>query len=130
MSKEEDRQTQKSGRIDRRPRGMQDIKTVRSPRIHGLPRRDDNYYLDLYLLKKEQQRLEKEAVRVERQWRRVQERKSDVQRDMVVHEQHVLQGLGILEEPPPDRHLGSSLGESYPSDKHKERKWTSMPVEY
>ena len=128
MSEEEDRQTQKLGRSDRRPRGMQDIKTVRSPRIHAVPRRDDNYYLDLYLLHKEQQRLEREAARLEEQWGRVQERKSDVQREMAVHEQRVLQGLGTLGESPPGHRLGSSNGESNPSDKHK--KWTRMPVEY
>jgi hypothetical protein len=54
-------------------KGVSDLRTALTTRVHAKPPQKGTAHLDLYLLSKEKQRLEKELVRLERQQRRVQE---------------------------------------------------------
>jgi len=126
----EDRQAQKGGKRDRSLRGVQDIKTGRSERIHSVPRRDDNYYLDLFLLKKERERLEKEVAWVDKKRKRVQDTRKDVQKRIAALEEKVLEGMSILQRPPPDRASRPEGKESAGSDEQQGKKLTKMTLDY
>ncbi len=109
-------------------KGVQDIKTGISKRLRSMPRRDDRYYLDLYLLQKEETRLKREASWVEKRKKRVQERTSDVQQEIVAQEEKVLERLSISQESVPNR--PSQPEGKQQSDKHEGKKWTKMTLDY
>lgn len=130
MIEEEEKEARKGDKTVSDFKGVQDIKTGISKRIRSMPRRDDHYYLDLYLLQKEQQRLAKEASWVDKRRRRVQERTGDVQQEIVAQEEKVLEGLSILQESPPNRPKQLKNKEAAQSDKYKGKKWTTMTLDY
>ena len=130
MSEEEEKQAKKGGKTVSDFKGVPDIKTAISKHIRSMPRQDDRYYLDLYLLQKEQQRLEREAGWADKRKKRVQKRASDVQQEIAAQEKKALEGMSILQESPPDRPSQIEDKEETQSDKHKAKKWTTMSLEY
>jgi len=130
MGEEEEKQAKKGGKTVSDLKGVQDIKTGISKRVRSMPRRDDRYYLDLYLLQKEQERLKKEVGWVDKRGKRVQERTADVQQEIAAQEEKALEEMSILQGSLPDPPSQPKDKEEAQSDKHKRKKWTTMTLDY
>ena len=53
------------------PRGLSDVRTALTSRLHSLPTQKGTGHRDLYLLSKEKERLEKEIALIDRRRKRV-----------------------------------------------------------
>jgi hypothetical protein len=63
-------------------RGLGDLRTAITSRIHAKPPRKGTAHLDLYLLDMERQRLEKELARLERRRERIQGHLAEIAKAM------------------------------------------------
>jgi hypothetical protein len=61
-------------------KSLRDIRSLRSTGKRSIPRVQSSAYLDLYILEKEKERLEKEATLLERRSRAILKRLGDIQR--------------------------------------------------
>ena len=66
--------------------GLREIRSLRSTGKRSIPRVQSSAYLDLYMLEKEKERLEKEAVLLEKRSRAILKRLGDIQRQAEVLE--------------------------------------------
>ena len=108
-------------------KGLGDLRTAITNRVHAKPPQKGTAHLDLYLLSKEKQRLEKELTRLEQRQRRIQE-----------HLVEIRQAMGTLEqeaegERSPDNPLTDLAGEKKgpaPASQYSQRQWKKMTFEY
>jgi predicted nucleic acid-binding Zn-ribbon protein len=59
-------------------KSLREIRTMQSSKKRSMPRVQTSAYLDLYILKKEEDRLEKEIAALDRRKRNAQKRLSDI----------------------------------------------------
>ena len=108
-------------------KGLGDIRTALSSRLHSKPAQKGTAHRDLYILGNEKRRLEKELVRLERQQKRVQEHLAET-----VQEIAKLQQEAQLEDSsqeastiPVTRERQSARPPDY-----SQRRWKKMTVDY
>ncbi len=99
-------------------RGVRDIRSMQGSGRRAIPRAQSSAHLDLYVLGKEQERLEKEASLLEKRSRAIQKRLGDIQRQM-----------GVLEKFAQAEKVASS--EEWPEERNGSGKqWKTFPLEY
>ena len=108
-------------------RGLGDMRTALSTRLHSKPAQKGTAHRDLYILGNEKKRLEKELVRLERQQRRVQEHLAET-----VQEIAKLQHEAQLEDSSQAASTISVTRErqsAAPPD-YSRRRWKKMTLDY
>jgi predicted nucleic acid-binding Zn-ribbon protein len=63
-------------------KSLREIRTMQSSKKRSIPRTQTSAYLDLYVLRREKDRLEKEIAVLERRKRNIQERLGDIGAEM------------------------------------------------
>ncbi|MFH1763042.1 MAG: hypothetical protein ABIF09_02515 [Gemmatimonadota bacterium] len=63
-------------------RGLRDVRSMHSTGQRSMPRRQGSTYLELYMLRVEQERLEKEAVLLAKRHQGIQKRLGEIQKQM------------------------------------------------
>lgn len=96
-------------------KGLQDIHSGVSKGIRSVPPRNDRYYLELYLLQMERERLTQEATSLQKRNTRIQRRLAVIASEMAEKEQKVTQNA-----------------KNSPQEKHeyKEEEWKRMSINY
>ncbi len=139
LEQENQRLREELARLDEMPRkkrptvsdlsGVSDLNTGISKGIRSMPGAEDRYYLDLYLMQKERDRLAKETSTLKKRRLRIGRKVADIGQDMAEKEEKAIQHMAILmEEPTP----GQKKGPGTPaSDKEpKQKKYEYKPEEW
>lgn len=95
--------------------GLREIRTLHSAKKRSIPRVQSSTYLDLYMLKKEKDRLEKEIYVLDKRKKSMQKRLDEIDAEMKK-----------LEEAEPRRSQAKPEGFKKPSGKD----WKTMPLKY
>jgi hypothetical protein len=107
-------------------KGVQDIHSGVSKGIHSVPPRNDRYYLDLYLLQMEGERLTQEATSLQKRNTRIDRRLAEISREMAEKERRVSEN--VRGRPTPARHRGPETARKRDADQGE--RWKQMPVNY
>jgi len=62
--------------------GLRDIRTMHSSKKRSIPRAQSSAYLDLYMLRKEKDRLEKEVYNLDKRKKNIQKRIDEINAEM------------------------------------------------
>ena len=108
-------------------KGLGDLRTAITNRVHAKPPQKGTAHLDLYLLSKEKQRLEKELTRLEQRQKRIQEHLTEIRQMMSTLEQEA-ECERSLDNPSTD--LAEGKNESAPASQYSQRQWKKMTFEY
>jgi len=122
-------------------KGVQDIPTNVGNKIRSAPptRQDDRYYLDLYLLQKERDRLAQEIALIKKRRLRIGIKVADIDKEMAKKQEKALQDMAILSsEPPTSQADGKSVkekaaGKNQKAPKryeYKDEEWNKFTLEY
>lgn len=122
-------------------RGVQDMNTSVSKGIRSMPGQEDRYYLDLYLLQKERERLVKETRWIKKRRLRVGRKVADIDKDRAEKEEKALPGMTILADEPSTTKAESgekpveekAIGKKQKAPKryeYKEEEWNRFTLEY
>ena len=95
--------------------GLREIKTMHSSKKRSIPRVQSSAYLDLYMLRKEKDRLEKEVYILEKRKKGIQKRIDEISAEM-----------DKLEKAEPKRREAKPERLGIPSGKD----WKTMPLKY
>ena len=95
--------------------GLRSIKSMHSTGKRSMPRVLSSAYLDLYMLRKEKDRLEKEKSVLKRRWSAIQKRLRDIAEQMEMLEKSAKE----------EGTLASDRGET-----EKQSKWKTMTLNY
>jgi hypothetical protein len=115
--------TASNARGVRHLKGVQDINTGVSRAMHSVPPRSDRYYLDLYLLQMESERLNQEAASLGKRNTRIERRLAEISSEMAEKQQKAIQGKGS--ETPLGNRKSRQKGYAYNEDE-----WNRMSVNY
>lgn len=107
----------------RRPKGLLDIHSSLSRGIHSVPARNERYYLELYLLQVERERLSQEAASLQKRSTRIQRRLAEISDEMAEKRQKAIQGNG--RKTPLRNRTPRQEGYAY-----NEEEWNRMSVDY
>jgi len=112
-------------------KGLSDLRTATTSRIHAKPPQKGTEYLNLYLLDKEAQRLEKELAGLEQRQRRIWAHLAEIRKAMETLEMEARQATS----PQASSHLTPSPPgpAALPSQLIRDRQqplWKKMAVEY
>ncbi|MBI2912296.1 MAG: hypothetical protein HYY03_00060 [Chloroflexi bacterium] len=107
-------------------KGVQDIHSGVSKGIHSVPPRNDRYYLDLYLLQMESERLSQEATSIQKRNTRIERRLAEISREMAMKEQKASENL--TGQSIPAQHQGSET--AHQRQGRPEQTWKRMPLRY
>lgn len=108
-------------------KGLSDLRTALTTRVHSKPPQKGTAHLDLYLLSKEKQRLEKELAHLERRQRRIQEHLSEIRQAMGTLEQEAERERSS-EDPATD--IGGGEKQTAPASQYGPRQWKKMTLNY
>ena len=108
-------------------KGLSDLRTAITTRVHAKPPQKGTAHLDLYLLSKERQRLEKELARLEQRQRRIQEHLAEIRQAMGTLEQETERERSS-EDPSTD--IGAGEKQPAPASQYGQRRWKKMPLDY
>jgi hypothetical protein len=98
--------------------GLRDIRSMRTTGQRSMPRRQGSAYLELYMLRVEKERLEKEAALLAKRSEGIQKRLRDIQRQM-----EGLERSAQTERP--------SNGEEKAAERSAPaKKWKTFPMNY
>lgn len=105
-----------------RTRGLSDLRTATTSRIHAKPPQKGTEYLNLYLLDKESQRLDQELAGLEHRQKRIHIHQADIRKAMAKAE----------EEARRERRPGmqTEAKENLPSGERRPPQWKKMAVGY
>jgi len=108
-------------------KGLSDLRTAITTRVHAKPPQKGTAHLDLYLLGKEKQRLEQELARLEQRQRRIQVHLAEIRQAMATLEQETER-----ERSPEDPSVDIGAGEKQPApaSQYSQRRWKKMTVDY
>ena len=107
-------------------KGVQDIHTGVSKAIHSVPPRNDRYYLDLYLLQMESERLRQEATSLQKRNTRIERRLAEISSEMAKKRQKATQSMRGQSTPA----QGEASETARKRDAHQGERWKQMPVGY
>ena len=121
--------------------GVQDMNTSVSKGIRSMPGQEDRYYLDLYLLQKERERLVKETRWIKKRRLRVGRKVVDLDKDRAEKEEQALPGMTILSSEPATSKAESAgktvkekaIGKKQAAPKryeYKEEEWNKLGLDY
>ncbi len=99
--------------------GLRNIRSMHSTGKRSIPRVASSAYLDLYMLRKEKERLEKEDAILEKRKAGIQKRLEDIKKEMEVLEKSTQQEKECI-----GRH-----GEAV-KEESQEKKWKKMALSY
>ena len=122
-------------------RGVQDMNTSVSKGIRSMPGQEDRYYLDLYLLQKERERLVKETRWIKKRRLRVGRKVTDIDKDRAEKEEKALPLMTILSGEPTTSKVESqekegkekATGKKQEAAKryeYKKEEWNKTTLEY
>ena len=121
--------------------GVQDMNTSVSKGIRSMPGSEDRYYLDLYLLQKQRERLVKETRWVKKRRLRVGRKVVDLDKERAEKEEKALPLMTILSGEPTKSKAESgekpvketAIGKKQEAAKryeYKEEEWNTVNLEY
>ena len=117
-----------------RLKGVQNITTSVSKGIRAIPGGEDRYYLDLYLLQKERERLVKETASIKRRRLQVGMKVSNVDKEMAEKEEKALADMTILStehhEKPGEKKATGRNQKAPNRYEYKEEEWNKFTLEY
>jgi len=118
--------------------GVQDMNTGISKGIRSMPGQEDRYYLDLYLLQKERERLIKETRWIKKRRLRVGRKVVDIDKERAEKEEQALPSMTILSS-----ELSTSKADEKPAKEgkakkqaapkryeYKEEEWNKLSLDY
>jgi hypothetical protein len=108
-------------------KGLCDLRTATSHHITSLPPLKGTAHLDLYLLDRERQRLERELSRIEMRRGRINSLLEDIKKKMERLNESAVQGHGLLNSRSTERAAGK---QGAPAKRDGHGKWKRMAVEY
>ena len=109
-------------------KGLQNLRTATTRRIHTKPPHRGTAHLDMYLLSKEQQRLEQELAHLDGRRERISERLTGIQEE-VAKLRRVAQQEEAGEMPQgSDVEPASKPGSN--SEEESQKQWKTMSVDY
>ncbi len=108
-------------------KGLSDLRTAITTRVHAKPPQKGTAHLDLYLLGKEKQRLEQELARLEQRQRRIQVHLAEIRQTMATLE-HETARERSSEDPSMD--IGAGEKQPAPASQYGQRRWKKMTVDY
>ena len=113
-------------------KGVQDIGSALSRRMRAIPNREEHYYLDLYLLQKERERLAQEGVSIGKRRVRLGRRLAGIQEEMVEKEEKARENMG---SPVGSTRSSSGRPKAPPKNKpkkneYKEEEWQRISINY
>ena len=113
-------------------KGVQDIGTGLNKRMRAIPKREDSYYLDLYLLQKERERLTQEGVSIGKRRLRLGRRLAVIQEEMVEKERKALEDMNSSLRPARSRgRRPKAPPKSKPKKyEYKEDDWQRISINY
>lgn len=113
-------------------KGVQDIGSALSRRMRAIPNREEHYYLDLYLLQKERERLTQEGTSIGKRRARVGRRLAGIQEEMVEKEQKALENMNSPAGPARNRaRRPKAPPKSKPKKyEYKEEEWQRISINY
>jgi len=111
-------------------KGVQNVATSLSEGISSIPSgREDHYYLDLYLLQIERERLVKEVASIKRRRLRLGRKVSHLDREIAAKEKKALQAMTILSAGSLKK-IKAKKQETPKRDENKEKEWNKLTLEY
>ena len=108
-------------------KGLSDLRTAITTRVHSKPPKKGTAHLNLYLLDTEKQRLEKELVGLEQRQRRIQVHLTDIRREMATLEQETEQERSSMD---PSADIGAGGKQPAPASQYGQRPWKKMTLDY
>ncbi len=117
-------------------KGLQDIPTSVGNKIRSAPptKQDDRYYLDLYLLQKERERLVKETALIKKRRLQLGIKVSNVDKEMAEKEEKALQDMTLLSterhEKAGEKKTTSRKQKAPKRYEYKEEDWNKFTLEY
>ncbi|MEK6582540.1 MAG: hypothetical protein AABZ25_09170 [Nitrospirota bacterium] len=99
--------------------GLRNIRSMHSTGKRAIPRAASSAYLDLYMLRKENERLEKEDAILEKRKVGIQKRLEDIKKEMEVLEKLEQQGKGRKDK-----------NREVKKEEPQEKKWKKMGLSY
>ena len=99
--------------------GLRNIRSMHSTGKRSIPRVASSAYLDLYMLRKEEERLEKEDAILEKRKVGIQKRLEDIKKEMEVLEKLDQQGKGRQDK-----------NREVKKEEPQEKKWKKMGLSY
>ena len=99
--------------------GLREMRTMHSSKKRSIPRVQSSAYLDLYMLRKEKERLEKEDAILEKRKAAIQKRADDINKEIEI--------LKALEE----KEKGWQADrKGIVNEESQEKRWKKMPLNY
>ena len=108
-------------------KGLSDLRTAITTRVHSKPPQKGTAHLGLYLLSKEKQRLEKELALLEQRQRRIQEHLAEIRQAMGKLEQETEREESSEN---PSTNLGAGEKQPATACQYSQRRWKKMTVDY
>ena len=102
--------------------GLRDIRTMHSSKKRSIPRVQSSAYLDLYLLRKEKDRLEKEVYILDKRKNSIQKRIDEIELEMNKLQEAEVTGKASTNS--------SSSGHSLTQKDGVKKRWKKMPLTY
>ncbi len=108
-------------------KGLSELRTAITSRVHAKPARKGTAHLDLYLLSMEKQRLETELARLEQRRRHIHEHLAEINQAMSALEEEAKKERAL-----DDAFTGSETRDKQPvlAAQNGERPWRKMPLDY
>jgi len=111
-------------------KGLQNIATSSSKGISSIPgSREDRYYLDLYFLQIERERLVKEIASIKRQRLQLGSKVSHLDKGIAAKEKKALMSMAILSAESPKK-IKEKKQEAPETHQYQEEEWNKFPLEY
>lgn len=108
-------------------KGLGDLRTAITTRVHAKPPQKGTVHLDLYLLSREKQRLERELARLEQRQRRILEHLGEIHQAMGTLEEET-ETEGPCEHPSTDVGAGEKRPAS--ASQYSQSRWKKMTLDY
>ncbi|MDI6869294.1 MAG: hypothetical protein QMD88_06905 [Coprothermobacterota bacterium] len=108
-------------------KGLSDLRTALTTRVHSKPPQKGTAHLELYLLDKEKQRLEKELARLEKRQKLIQVRLTEIRQAMATLEQETEQERSS-EDPSTD--IEAREKQPIPANQYGQGRWKKITVDY
>ncbi len=112
-----------------RTRGLSDLRTATTSRIHAKPPQKGTEYLNLYLLDKESQRLDQELAGLEHRQKRIHIHQADIRKAMAKAEEDARRERQPRTQPEAIESLPSG-GYRTTNCAVSQPQWKKMPVGY
>jgi len=115
-------------------KGVDSINTGVSKGIHSIPGGENRYYLELYFLQKERDRLIKEMASIKRRRLKLGKKLSRIDQKMAEKQEKALQDMTILSAESPEKPVQEKVKgkkrQAPKSYEYKEEEWDKFTLDY